>query len=250
MVSDFLPVHSRIPSILHRLDPRIKLAEALFLLFAITACRRIPPLLPPALLILSLLPISRMPLKSLFRLLLVILPLMSMMGLLFFASYLLEGLPPKISIFLAHPLGLDFQLILIKSILALILLRLLIMNTAIIDLLRAMRYFKVPRIITTLSNLVYTYLFILTAETERIVRARNSRSAGKSNRSLRTLAHIGSSVFLRSFARADQLYKAMLARGFHGEYPDQRNHQAGLRDILSISAVIVVLAAMGALWNR
>lgn len=250
MVTDFFSSRPRTASPLDRLDPRIKLACALSLIIAVTSCASITVLLPPALLTLLLLSSSRMPLKSLLGLLLTILPLMGAMATLFFLSYLLEGLPPRPSLFFAHPLGLSFRLILFKSLLALLLLRLLILTTSLADLLRAMRFFKVPRIITTLSNLVYTYLHILTAETERILRARSSRSVGSSRRSLRTLAHIGASVFLRSFARADQVYKAMLARGFCGEYPTHQKFRAGWPESLSIATVTAVLTAMGYLCHR
>lgn len=235
-------------SILQRIDPRMKLICTFSLLLTITASRQISALLPPAGFVLLLIALSRCPLRQLLRQLLIIIPFMITLGILFILSYHLQNEPLSISRFLAHPLGVSFQLILIKSMLALLLLRILTLSTPLNDLLWAMRRFRIPRIITTLSNLVYSYLHILTAETERIIRARNSRSVRKNRKSLQTLAQISASVFLRSFSRADQLYKAMLARGFAGEYPNIRSRKAGFRDVVALVFTLVAIA--GAFWNR
>ncbi len=235
---------------LSRIDPRIKLSGTLCLLLLITASQRYAPLAPPALLLLALIGLSGLPLRQHLRQLRIILPFMIMLGLLFLLSFFLQTgtiSPPQ---FLASPLGNSYRHILAKSTLALLLLGLLIQTTALNDLLWAMRRFRIPRIVTTLSNLTLVYLNILSGETERIVRARNSRLVAKNRHPLQALAQIGSSVFLRSFARADQLYKAMLARGFHGEYPDLHRHRIGVRDSLAILTVLIVTVSSGLLWNR
>jgi len=234
-------------SILNRIDPRVKLICTLAILLTISAATQIRTLLPPTLFLLIMIALSRLPIRYHLKKLLIILPFMLMLGLLFLLSYHLQNTPISITHFFAHPLGQTFLLILIKSTLALMLLYLLMQITVLNDLLWAMRRFRIPRVITTLSNLVYAYIHIFIAETERIIRARNSRSVCKSPYPLHTLAQISASVFLRSFARADQLYKAMLSRGFVGEYPDIHTKKLSFWDALA--TLITLTIVTGAFWN-
>lgn len=232
---------------LHRLDPRMKLSGTVAWLLVITGSESLNRLAFFAFFTLILLAAARIRPRILFRTLVLVIPLLFIMGGLFYLSYFLSGDASSQGGLLSHSLGRLFVLIAAKSTLAILLLRLLIATTPIHDLLWAMRRFGFPRIITTLSLLVAAYLHLLTEETERIIRARSSRSSKGDRHPLRSLAHVAATVFLLSMTRADRLYKAMLARGFRGEYPDTRTARMGSAEgiaAFSLSAIIVI----GFLW--
>jgi cobalt/nickel transport system permease protein len=174
-------------------------------------------------------------------------PFLAIMGALFLLSYHLASPDGSLQGFLTHPYGRLFLVISVKSSLTLMLLRLLMLSTPIPDLLWAMRRFGFPRIVTTLSLLVASYLHLLTEETDRIIRAKKSRSSRRDRHPLRSLAHVAATIFLRSMSRAERLYKAMLARGFTGDYPDIRSAGFGFYDaMIGVSAMAVIFT--GALW--
>lgn len=247
MIPRFFAYLATTDSILHRMDPRMKLACTMTLLLVISAVDSLSALLYPGLFLLAQIPLSGTSKERLLAHLVIILPFMSLLGILFLFSFWMQTGSLSVSLFLSHPLGVTFSLILVKSSLALLLIRLLIQTTSLNDLLWAMRRFRIPRIITTLSKLVSAYLHILHDETERIIRARNSRTLHRKRHSLQNLAHISASVFLRSFDRADRLYKSMLARGFNGEYPDLENRTFHIADFLALLASLSV--ATVTLWK-
>jgi cobalt/nickel transport system permease protein len=104
---------------------------------------------------------------------------------------------------------------------------LLAASTPFPDLLVAMRALKVPRQMVAIFGLMWRYLFVLADEVLRLLRARAARSgqAGapglKPGGSLAWRARIAggmaASLFMRALERSDRIYTAMLARGYDGE---------------------------------
>jgi cobalt/nickel transport system permease protein len=84
--------------------------------------------------------------------------------------------------------------------------------SALLDLLRRVR---VPGLFVTTLSLLYRYLFVLMDQTERMSRARRSRTF-HSRRWLawRTGAGVAGQLFIRSTERAERVYAAMSARGW------------------------------------
>ncbi|MCA9758305.1 MAG: cobalt ECF transporter T component CbiQ [Candidatus Eisenbacteria bacterium] len=84
--------------------------------------------------------------------------------------------------------------------------------TAWID---ALRQARVPSIFVTTVALMYRYLYVLLDEALRMRRARAARSFAPSRRfDWRLLASVAGQLFLRSTARAERIYSAMLSRGW------------------------------------
>lgn len=102
---------------------------------------------------------------------------------------------------------------------------LLVSTTAVADILRALRTFRVPKILVATIFFAYRYFFVIGEEAQRMLRARESRSAALPGRraggSLRWRAgvagHMVGSLFLRSLERSERVYAAMQARGYEGE---------------------------------
>jgi len=120
---------------------------------------------------------------------------------------------------------LRFVSILIRSWLSVQMAILLVAVTEFPKILHALEHLRVPSIITTIIAFLYRYLFVLTDEVMRLLRARQARSAAapglKSGGSVRWQARIAGNMagqlFLRSYERSDRIYNAMLSRGYKGQ---------------------------------
>jgi cobalt/nickel transport system permease protein len=115
--------------------------------------------------------------------------------------------------------------ILTKSWLSVLAAIILTATTPTLELLRAMRSLGVPRILVATVSFMYRYLFVIAEEAQRLLRARDSRSAGLEGRKCGgsvwwragVLGHMVGSLFLRSYERSERVYAAMQARGYDGE---------------------------------
>jgi len=93
------------------------------------------------------------------------------------------------------------------------------------DILLAMRAVKIPRLIVSLFGLMWRYMFVMVDEVIRLLRARSARSGSiaglKSGGSIAWRAKVtggmAGNLFVRSIDRGDRIYAAMAARGYDGE---------------------------------
>lgn len=116
--------------------------------------------------------------------------------------------------------------ILARSWIAVAIAALLVSTTSIVDILRALRWFRVPGILVATVFFAYRYFYVIGEEAQRMLRARDARSASipghRSGRSIRWRAsvagHMVGSLFVRSLERSERVYAAMQARGYHGEH--------------------------------
>jgi cobalt/nickel transport system permease protein len=113
-----------------------------------------------------------------------------------------------------------FSSVVIKAWISVLVSGLLVSTTPFPDLLQAMRSLRVPGILVATISFMYRYIFVLTDEAMRLQTARAARSAG-SGRTVawrgRVLGGMIGSLFIRSYERSERIYAAMLSRGFAGE---------------------------------
>ena len=108
------------------------------------------------------------------------------------------------------------------------------------DLMHALRHLRVPHALVAVISFTYRYLFVLTEEARRLLRAREARSArlpgGRGGGSLWWRAQVAGNMigqlFLRSYERSDRVYNAMLARGFRGQFFTLNPHRMQPHDWL------------------
>ncbi|MFO1475149.1 MAG: energy-coupling factor transporter transmembrane component T [Verrucomicrobiota bacterium] len=93
---------------------------------------------------------------------------------------------------------------------------LLVSNTTPFSgILRTLRTVRVPALLITTLALMYRYLFVLAEESERMRRARASRTFTTGRRfHWQTLSTVISQLFIRASERAEHIYDAMCARGW------------------------------------
>ncbi len=98
-------------------------------------------------------------------------------------------------------------------------------STSFPDLLIAMRAIKLPRLLVAVFGLMWRYLFVLADEVLRLMRARSARSGELEGRQAggtvtwraKVTGGMAGNLFIRSFERGDRIYAAMAARGYDGE---------------------------------
>jgi cobalt/nickel transport system permease protein len=147
---------------------------------------------------------------------------------------------------------LRFVSIVIRSWLSVQMAILLVAVTEFPKIIHALTHLRVPAILTTIISFLYRYLFVLTDEVMRLLRARQARSAaapgqrsgGSVQWRARIAGHMAGQLFLRSYERSDRIYNAMLARGYKGELMTIHPHHFQRRDwficALSILGLIIM----------
>lgn len=129
---------------------------------------------------------------------------------------------------------------------------LLVAVTRFPDLIHAFEHLRVPAILTTIIAFLYRYLFVLTDEVIRLLRARQSRSAAVAGQRsgggvlwrAKVSGNMAGQLFLRSYERSDRIYNAMLARGYAGQLRTLNPHELHGRDWAYAVAAFLFMLAM------
>lgn len=144
---------------------------------------------------------------------------------------------------------LRFISILVRSWLSVQIALLLVAVTRFPDLIHALEHLRVPAILTTIIAFLYRYLFVLTDEVFRLLRARESRSAGTAGKKsgggvlwrARVAGNMAGQLFLRSYERSDRIYNAMLSRGYTGHLYTLNPHEMKSRDYFVTAFAIAII---------
>ncbi|MBI5959166.1 MAG: cobalt ECF transporter T component CbiQ [Chloroflexi bacterium] len=147
---------------------------------------------------------------------------------------------------------LRFLGVLAKSWLAVQVALILAMTTPFTDLLWALGRLRVPATLIAIFSFMYRYLFTLTDEAGRLMRAREARSAAipgqRAGGSIIWRARVAGgmigNLFLRSYERSERVYAAMLARGYSGQMrtldPPPLTRQAVGQGIIPVLVLILI----------
>lgn len=213
----------------HRFDPRVKLVLSLLLILTIvlTPDRAWVAFALLGLVLLSTTVLSRLGLGVIQRRSAVALPFALA------ALTVVLSTPGPVLLILPFPGGpwtvtttglFRFGFIVMRSYLSVQAAVLLAATTPFTDLLWAMRALRIPRVLVAVGSFLYRYLFVLADEAQRMMRAREARSAAPDGRGGRSLAWrarvtggMAGSLFIRSYERGERIYAAMVARGYDGE---------------------------------
>lgn len=92
----------------------------------------------------------------------------------------------------------------------------LIATTSFTGVAAALERLGVPDVFATQLLFLYRYIFVLAEETLTMGRARDLRSFGRRGTGIRVFGQLAGTLLLRTYARAQRVYSAMLLRGFDG----------------------------------
>jgi len=115
--------------------------------------------------------------------------------------------------------------------------------------LAALRWLRAPRLLVMQLGFLYRYLYVVVDEAQRMMRARDARSGGRTGlRVWRATVGALGVLLLRSLERSERVYRAMLARGFSGEAVMLTRPSMAAPDVLFLAAVLAAAAAITAAW--
>ncbi len=219
---------------LHRLDPRAKLITTLIFIIAVISFDKytIIPLTAFFIYPIALISWSGLPIGYLLKKVLIILPFAFFIGifnplidreiLIRFGSVGISGgWVSFISIIVRFFLTVTAALILISS-------------TGFNAVCAALKKIGLPKPLVVQLLFFFRYIFVLTDEAERMVRAASFRSFNRRKVSYKTFVSLVGNLLLRTFDRAERIYHAMSCRGFDGNIRIIRTMSIGYKEIVFI----------------
>ncbi len=241
---------ARAASPLHRLDARAKLLTTAVYLGTMLS---VPLTQLSEILLYALFPILTAAMGglrpgALLRRSLVVLPFVALIGIgnLFY---------DRVPLFRIGPLtitdgGIAFLSIVLRGLLSVGALLVLVGTTGFYGICRGLQRLGVPRLFTVQLLFVYRYLYVLIDETIHLSQAREARSFGRRTLPLPVWGPMIGQLLIRTFDRAEQIHRAMLARGFTGRIPDcagERTHwrRAETLYLLGWSATLLLARHFG-----
>jgi cobalt/nickel transport system permease protein len=223
---------SRLESVLHRRDPRAKIA-ALMVFLVIVATTRHAFLAAGACyfaLLIGLLLWARLPFWNALARAAVVLPF----TLVFVLISILAGDVERAGLLLG------------KSYISALAVLTLVSTTPLPQLLRGLEMLGVPRFLLMVAQFLYRYLFVISEEAQHMRVAAASRRTAVAPRAARFRAAAGALavLFARSYARAEAIHHAMIARGFQGRFRLLSILRFGWADALFLIAAAALPAAI------
>ena len=225
----------------HRLDPRVKLITTLLFLFTVISFSKyeVAALLPFFLFPAILLAVGEIPLWFILKKVAIVSPFAIFIGIF---NPLLDRAQVMILPGLTLAAGwLSFASIGLKFLLTVSTALLLIATTSFPTVCHALRQLGLPALFVSQLLFLYRYIFVLGEEVMRIVRARDMRSYGRKGMGVKVFVRIVGVLFLRTIERAERIYFAMLARGFHGDMPARKCYSIAKRDVAFAFSVAACL---------
>lgn len=200
----------------HRLDPRAKVVATLVFIVCVVSFPRyaVLPLVPFMLFPLVLAVEGRVPLDWLGSRLLAASPFALMIGV--FNPLLDTAVVATIGPLEITGGWASYVSIIVRFGLTAAAALVLIATTGFTTVCHALERLKVPEVFTVQLLFLYRYLFVLAEEGLRLARARDLRSFGKRGSGLAVYGQLLGHLLLRTYARAQRIYSAMLLRGFDG----------------------------------
>ncbi len=243
-------------SVLHRLDPRLKLIFVLLFSFFIALSNNLFVLgagLIYAVLLtgLSRLPVievlKRLSIINIFNLLLWILLPLTSEGEVLYSIGKIELTRP--GILLAFSITLKSNTILLAFIA-------LIATAHLVAVAHALETLRVPSKLIHLLMFSYRYVFVIEQEYRRLANAAKMRCFHpKTNlHTYRTYAYMVGMLLVRASARAERVYQAMLCRGFDGRFYCLYQFRYTRLDLQAAILMGIVLLTLGGLqwlgWGK
>ncbi len=228
-------------SLVHQLDPRIKILASLFLSFTIVALKSFAVIALSWLWVICFLVIAKVPLEVIIRRLK---PVVAF-GILLILLMTLTA-PVKENtvycVFFGITLNLDgfYQALRIfsKAFSIVLITAFLLETSTYTTMLQAMQSLKVPSSFTQMLMVSYRYIFVIKDEAYRMNRAMKLRGLDSKFRleNLKVIGNFLGILFVRSFERIQRIYDAMVLRGYRGSFPNLTVFRPSLKDWLMFFA--------------
>ena len=231
----------------HRLHPLTKLAVTILYIVLVVSYGKYEF---GSMIIMLLFPLfayqlSGIPLRTCFIKLRYVLPLVLAVGL--FNPFLDKSPALQIGTLTVSGGVLSMLTLMTKGVLALMMSFLLAAATPLDSLCAALRKLHVPSFLVTLLLLTFRYVGLLMEEASVMTTAYRLRAPGQKGIHFSAWGSFLGQLLLRSMDRAEDLYSAMLLRGYRGDFPYAEPKPFTFRDaaVLLLCAAMLVLLRFG-----
>jgi cobalt/nickel transport system permease protein len=241
--------YARGDGLLQHIDPRAKVVVFVIAILTVGLSRSLPMLLALYAMTVIMAALSRLPLGFFVKRVLLGVPLFA--GIVVIpALFLIHGKPLVqlnagfVHLAISDNALLSMAIFVTRVSASVSLAILLVVTTQWADLLKALRVIRVPSVFIVVLGMTYRYIFLFLQTVENLFLARASRSVGRATESEQR-RWIGSSMGTlmgKSFKTSNDVYQAMVARGFTGDVYTISDFQMRDEDWLFVSASVVLLA--------
>jgi cobalt/nickel transport system permease protein len=208
-------------SLLHKLDPRVKILVYVPLVFIIAPTMRLPVGLGGLGLALGLILLARVNLQAVLNRLIFV--NVFILVLWFTLPFSIPGQP----LFFIGRTYCSLEgvlltvLISLKANVIILLTVALLGTTEIFALAHALFHLRLPKKLVYLFFFFYRYITVLHEEFDRLMAVVKLRGfvAQTGAHTIKTLAYLVGMLFVRSYERSQRIYQALTLRGFRGDFP-------------------------------
>ena len=228
-------------SIIHRLHPLAKLMTTVtYIVLTVSfSSRNVSGLVPFLLFPVILMSLSGTPYRPLLKRLLVALPFCLMGGvgnLIFVREHAFS-----IGAFSVTVGMISFFSIVLKTFLTVLSVLLLIATTSFVQISDQLVSLHVPKILCLQLTMTYRYISVLLDEAARMFTAYQLRAPEQKGIRMKDMGSFIGQLVLRSFDRAERVYRSMKCRGFDGKYRGKGAGRFRCSDGIYSAAVILSL---------
>ena len=237
-------------SMIHRLDPRWKLAAIVLGVIGFALLRTLPAAAAALCLATALVLLSRLPLRWYVTR---VAAVGIFIGLFALAMPFTVPGPDEwrlgpVTIYLEGVL-LGLRL-LAKTVAILTLMLVLLATTRLEETFKAAHSLRTPGLLVQLAMLTVRYTFLFGSELARMrvaLRVRGYRNRA-SRHSYRTVGHVAGTLLVRGYERAERVGQAMCCRGFDGRFRSVTEFRTGVRDVIFFILLFSATAGLVA-WD-
>ncbi|RLC30645.1 MAG: cobalt ECF transporter T component CbiQ [Deltaproteobacteria bacterium] len=227
-------------SIIHRIDPRFRVAVAVFYSFTIALCYEFESLVAALAVSLVCILFSEVGLKNVFKRLIIVNVFILLFWIVLPLTY--KGN----SIYSLGPVDMYMAGIILaakitlKSNAILLVLISLIATMTFATFGHTLSRFHLPEKLVFLLMITYRYIFVIQQEYQKIIRSIKIRGFKPKTtlHTYKTFAYVIGMLLIRASERADRVYNAMRCRGFKGKYYSLTGFQADTKSWVFVTLML------------
>lgn len=217
-------------TLIHRLDPRVKLIVTFFYIVTVVSYSKydLLGLLPLIIYPVFLISLAELPFNYLLGRVLIATPFVLFIGV--FNPFLDHTPLFNVNGLVITGGWLSLTVLLIKFGFTVMAALILVAISGINEIGTALLKFRIPRVLVMQLLFMYRYLSVLMEETGRILQAYRLRRYEGRGIDRKVWGSLVGQLLLRTIDRAQRIYQAMLCRGFRGEFHVLQRRKGGIGD--------------------
>jgi cobalt/nickel transport system permease protein len=242
----------RAPGLLQGLDPRVKLVTLILFIIAVSLVRSLPILAGVFVLVLTFALLSKVPPRVFLKRILVFIPIFTAL-IAIPALFITPGDPLVTSggnVIITEQGARTAGLLILRVTDSLSFGILLILTTRWANILASLRWFRMPALFVTILGMTYHYIFLLLHSVNSMFLARRSRTLGSlsGGENRRWLGQALATTLAKSHHLSEEVYLAMLSRGYKDDGIVLNNFSLKRRDFLWATFAVAVATLL--IWSN